>query len=243
MSTEAQVPAPAGEGEKKEEEFKWPTNFNEFSDLMCTYLAPVEEVSPFKLGQIQQLIADVNKDAGEAVAPYFAIGMVFFLMLFVAYFVLAVVSIAVDFDAMDAPCAEDSWVWLYVLLAIVIPTSLGFVMGLVKTGLALADLKKNVGWEIPPMFLSLPPPILYIVLGILGITLWGGMTDECAVFYETDHNLLFVIFKIQVILLSVAALFGLITCFAQGSVFVSSLMGGEKKEEGGDAEAGAAKKE
>ena len=44
--------------------------------------------------------------AGEAVAPYFAIGMVFFLMLFVAYFVLAVVSIAVDFDAMDAPCAE-----------------------------------------------------------------------------------------------------------------------------------------
>ena len=34
--------------------------------------------------------------------------------------------------------------------------------------------------------------------GILGITLWGDMTDECAVFYETDHNLLFVIFKIQV---------------------------------------------
>ena len=43
---------------------------------------------------------------GEAVAPYFAIGMLFFLMLFVAYFVLAVVSIIVDFDAMDAACAE-----------------------------------------------------------------------------------------------------------------------------------------
>ena len=38
---------------------------------------------------------------------------------------------------MDAACAEESWVWLYVLLAIVIPTSLGFVMGLVKTGLNL----------------------------------------------------------------------------------------------------------
>jgi hypothetical protein len=40
------------------------------------------------------------------VAPYFAIGMVFFLMLFVAYFVLAVVAIAVDFGAMDVECAE-----------------------------------------------------------------------------------------------------------------------------------------
>ena len=39
-------------------------------------------------------------------APYFAIGMVFFLMLFVAYFVLAVVAIAVDFGAMDVECAE-----------------------------------------------------------------------------------------------------------------------------------------
>lgn len=44
--------------------------------------------------------------AGNAVAPYFAIGMVFFLMVFVAYFTIAVVSIVVDFSAMDAPCAE-----------------------------------------------------------------------------------------------------------------------------------------
>jgi len=44
--------------------------------------------------------------AGNAVAPYFAIGMVFFLMLFVAYFTIAVVAIAADFSAMDAPCAE-----------------------------------------------------------------------------------------------------------------------------------------
>ena len=32
----------------------------------------------------------------------------------------------------------------------------GFVMGLVKMGLTMADLKKNVGWEIPPMYA--PPP-------------------------------------------------------------------------------------
>ena len=91
--------------------------------------------------------------AGEAVAPIFAIGMIFFLLLFVAYFTFAVVSLVVDFSALDAECAEvvqkpakryyfclhfsqllssrldslsqqNSWVWLYVLLAIVIPTAL-----------------------------------------------------------------------------------------------------------------------
>jgi len=229
---ESEAPVTAGE----DEGFKWPTTFEEFSAMMVKYLAPVEELSPFKLGQIQTLIADVNVDAGNAVAPYFAIGMVFFLMLFVAYFVLAVVAIAVDFGAMDVECAEDSWIWLYALLAIVIPTSLGFVMGLVKMGLTMADLKKNVGWEVPPICLALPGPVLYIVLGILGISLWANMTEECSDFYDENHALLYVIFKIQVIMLSIASIFGLITCFAQGSVMVSQLMGGEKKED--DAEAG-----
>jgi len=139
---------------------------------MCKWLAPLEEISPFKLGQIQILISDINKEAGEWVAPYFAIGMVFFLMAFTGYFVMAIIALVLDFEAMDAACAADSWVWLYVLLVVVIPTSLGFVMGLVKTGLNMADLKGNFGWEIPAVFLSLPGPILYIVLGVLG---WVGV--------------------------------------------------------------------
>ena len=57
---------------------------------------------------------------------------VIFLLLFVAYFVIGVVSLAVDAEAMDCPCAEESWIWLYVLLVIVIPTSLGFIIGLVQ---------------------------------------------------------------------------------------------------------------
>ena len=57
---------------------------------------------------------------------------VIFLLLFVAYFVIGVVSLAVDAEAMDAECAEDSLVWLYVLLVIVIPTSMGFVLSLVE---------------------------------------------------------------------------------------------------------------
>jgi len=230
MSAGGSAAEPPAEG--KEEGFQWPTTFEEFSALAVKYLSPLEEISPFKLGQIQKLISDVNEEAGKAVAPYFAIGMVFFLMLFLAYFVIAVVSLGVDFAAMDAECAEDSWVWLYVLLAVVIPTSLGFVMGLVKTALVWADLKAKIGWEVPDICLSLPGPLLYITLAILGITLWGGMTDECGDFYSEDHNLLFTIFKIQVILLSIAAGFGLITCFAQATALYYQLIGGEKKDTG-----------
>lgn len=203
--------------------FKWPKTFNEFSDMMVKVLAPMEEVSPFKLGQIQILISDVNAAAGEAVAPYFAIGMVFFLMAFAAYFVFAIIALVFDFEAMDAACAEESWVWLYVLLAVVIPTSLGFVMGLVKTGLNIADLKKNVGWEVPSVFLSLPGPILYIVLAVLGWVLWFGMTDGCDQYYSGTVGLLYLIFHIQVILLSIAAIFGLITCVAQASVLIAQV--------------------
>ena len=47
-------------------------------------------------------------------------GQVVFLLLFVAYFVIGVVALAVDAEAMDAACATDSWIWcgasLYTLL-------------------------------------------------------------------------------------------------------------------------------
>ncbi len=39
---------------------------------------------------------------------------------------------------MDAACAADSWIWLYVLLAVAISTSLGFAMCAVKAALNAA---------------------------------------------------------------------------------------------------------
>ena len=126
---------------------------------------------------------------------------------------------------MDAACAEDSWVWLYVLLAVVIPTSLGFVMGVVKAALIAADLKERVGWEIPPVALALPGPVLYIVLGVLGIVLWATMDDACGKWYEDNTGLLFIVFKIQVILLGVASIFGVITCVSQASVMIAQWSG------------------
>jgi len=208
-----------------------PTDFNGWSELIVKYLSYVEEISPFKVGQIQKLIADVSKDAlpelGGQIAPYFAIVQIIFLMLFLAYFVLGVVSVAVDFEAMDCECAEDSWVWLYVLLVLVIPTSMGVVMGFVKGAMAAADLEAKLGFDTA-IFTALPPPLLYITLGILGIVLWANMTEECDDFYSDSHGLLLGIFHIQVIIMAIASVFGLISCWAMTMVLIKQVWPGEE---------------
>ena len=200
-----------------------PSTFQGWCSLISRVLAPAEELSPFKLGQIQKLIADINADAGLFVAPAFVTGQILFLIAFAIYLVLAIVALVADFGAFSDGCASESWVWLFVLLAVAIPSGLGFVMSLVKTGLNMANLKRRFGWEVPPMLLSFPGPVLYVVLGIFGILLWVNMSDGCAGTYASSYGLLFIIFKIQVIMFGIAAIFGAITTFSQTIVFINSL--------------------
>jgi len=167
-------------------------------------------------------------ELGGQIAPYFAVVQIVFLMMFLAYFVLGVVSVAVDFDAMDCACAEDSWIWLYVLLVIVIPTSMGVVMGFIKGAMAAADLEAKLGFDTA-IFTALPPPVLYITFGILGIVLWANMTEECGDFYSGSHGLLFVIFHIQVIIMSIASIFGLISCWAMTMVLIKQIWPSEEE--------------
>ena len=44
--------------------FEFPTTFEGFSSLVVKYLSPVEQLSPFKVGQIQKLIAQIAESAG-----------------------------------------------------------------------------------------------------------------------------------------------------------------------------------
>ena len=53
------------------------------------------QLSPFKVGAIQQLIADGDADLGKKTAPYFAIILVLFLLAFLGYFVTALVALVV----------------------------------------------------------------------------------------------------------------------------------------------------
>ncbi|EKX45062.1 hypothetical protein GUITHDRAFT_139332 [Guillardia theta CCMP2712] len=203
-------------------EIKMPTDFNEGSAQLVEILKPVEQLSPIKFGQMHTVIKDMNKEAGDAIANYVVFVQIIFLLLFVAYFVMGVIAVCVDFAAMDAPCAAQSWVWLYVLLVVIIPTSLGFIMFAVEAVLKSIDLKKNVGWEVPSVFFSFPSPIVYIVFGILGIVLWSNMGDECDKFYSTNHGMLLTMFHIQVIVMGVAAILGVITVWSQAVQFITS---------------------
>ena len=92
---------------------------------------------------------------------------------------------------------------------VVIPTSIGFVLGLVQSGLQLLALDATY-MKYADGFLVLPGPILFVTLGVLGIVLWSGMTDECDVFYAENHGLLLGVFHIQVIIMSIASIFGTI---------------------------------
>ena len=137
-----------------------------------------------------------HEETGKAVAPAFAVGQVLFLLAFVGYFVWGIVVLCLDSGAMDAPCAVESWIWLYALLVIVIPTSLGTVMGCIKGGIAAAGVEDKV----PSVILTLPPPVLMVTLAVLGIILWTGMSEECGTFYDTTHMQLVILFHIQVCL-------------------------------------------
>ena len=65
--------------------------------------------------------------AGLFVAPAFVMGQVLFLIAFVLYLIAAIYAIVLDFDATECACADEHWVWLYVLLATAIPANLNFL--------------------------------------------------------------------------------------------------------------------
>ncbi|EKX40434.1 hypothetical protein GUITHDRAFT_164665 [Guillardia theta CCMP2712] len=213
-------------------------NMDNVSALIVKWVSPVEQVSPFKLGDVQKTIAQIHQETGNAVAPFFVAGQIVFLLLFLAYFVMGIIALCLDFPAMDAPCAKDSWVWLYVLLVVVIPTSVGFVIGMVQTVIQWISSSSPVKFEVPDIYFSLPAPIIYITLGVLGIVLWANMSEQCDTFYAQNHGMLLVIFHIQVIIMSVAAFLGLVTVWVQLMVLIRGWTNQESDpllpKEGGD---------
>ncbi|EKX48809.1 hypothetical protein GUITHDRAFT_151694, partial [Guillardia theta CCMP2712] len=222
--------------EEQKDDFKMEdlTDVNKTMSLVVKYLSFVENMSPFKLGQIAEMITKINKDAGEAVAPYFAGGQVVFLLLFVAYFVVSVVALAVDADAMSCPCASESWIWLYALLVISIITFLGFIIFVVQWVLNLINV------QIPDSALSLPSPLAMTTFAVLGIILWAGMSEKCDDFYASNHGMLLTVFHIMVIVMSIASVVGLSTFVGQIITDISSYWNqfssqylpiGEKKDE------------
>ena len=146
---------------------------------------------------------------------------VFFLLGFVAYFVVALVALVLDAEAMDEECAVQSWIWLYVLLVLIIPTTIGFIIGLLQAALQMV-FKDESSLRMVDMFLSVPAPLLMVTLGVIGLALWGGMADECFDMYWENYAMLVVVFFIQVCLMCVSALFGILALCAMGIGLINS---------------------
>ena len=207
----------------EQDEFSSQANsaFDAFSKQVVSTLSPVEQMSPFRIGQIQKLVADSNEELGLKTAPCFAITQVFFLLGFVGYFVAGLVALVLDAAAMDEECAAESWIWLYVLLVLVIPTSLGFVIGLVQGAMQMVFTDATALRNID-LLLGLPSPLINVTLGVLGLALWGGMDSDCATFYWENYAMLLVIFYIQIGLMCISALFGTITLCLMGIGLINS---------------------
>lgn len=187
--------------------------FEDFSALVVEKLSPIEQLSPFKVGQIQKLIADGDEEMGKKTAPYFALVLVVFLLAFVGYFVTALVALVLDAEAMDDECAEETYLWLYVFTVLALPTIVGFLLALIQSGLQIAfpnPLDKSI-LRVADMILAVPSPLLNLGLGVLGLALWGGMEEDCSDFYWQEYAMLLVVFYIQVALTSIGGLFGFLT--------------------------------
>jgi hypothetical protein len=195
--------------------------FEEVSEKVVAALAPIEQISPVRPGQIQKLISDADEGWGRSLAPAFATAQIFFLLAFVGYFVVALVALVLDAQAMDDSCAEETWIWLYVLLVLVLPTTLGFVVGLMQAAMYLA-FQDPAARKVVDMVLAIPSPLIMVLLGIIGLALIGGMADECEEFYWQNFALLVVVFYIQVVLMCLSAVFGLLTLCAMGIGLMNS---------------------
>ena len=175
-----------------------------------------------QVGQIQKLVTDADEELGKTLVPYFAMLQVFFMLAFVVYFVVALVALVLDAEAMDAQCAAQSWVWLYVLLVLVVPTIVGFVMGLVESTSRMVTSDAPV-LRVLDMLLAIPSPLVMVVLGVIGLALWGGMEDECADFYWANFGMVLLVFYVQVCLMCFSALFGLLALCGMGIGLVNSV--------------------
>ena len=72
-------------------------------------------------------------------------------------------------------------------------------------------------------FMQFIPGCITLVLSVWGVLLWANMTELCDTYYETHHPLLLAIFHIQVIIMSIASVFGLLACWGMTMVVVKQI--------------------
>jgi len=98
-------------------------------------------------------------------------------------------TIAVSGAAYTAVCAEDSNIWVFCLLFIIVMPLVGCLVGVV-TQLA------NLG-----VVMRMVPSVMNFIIAVWGILLWVNMTKDCDHYYEREYPSLLLLFHISVVFL------------------------------------------
>mmetsp|Transcript_52199 Transcript_52199/g.130030 ORF Transcript_52199/g.130030 Transcript_52199/m.130030 type:complete len:199 (+) Transcript_52199:128-724(+) len=115
--------------------------------------------------------------------------------LLLAYVIWAVMTIMDTAGAAHTPCADDSNIWMFCLVAVIVMPVAGCVINL------LSRMADSVG-----IVIQMIPSVVNLVIAVWGMLLWANMTDECMSFYDNDYGNLVLLFKINVVLLAVSAI-------------------------------------
>ena len=118
--------------------------------------------------------------------------------LLLAYVIWALITIFTSGDAVSTACGEKFNIWLFCLVTVIIMPLVGCVTSLVA----------NLG-GIP--MLMMIPPVVNLFFFFWGFLMWVAIDTECMIFFEQSYWDLTLLFKINVVLLSIT--FFLLCCF------------------------------
>jgi hypothetical protein len=102
----------------------------------------------------------------------------------------SIVVVITTSSAYSVPCASDSNIWLYSLVAVIIAPVVGSVVSAINSA-----FKETAG------YLQVIPLSMTLFMAVWGVLLWANMSERCNAFYDEAYWALYLVFKINVILL------------------------------------------
>jgi hypothetical protein len=137
-------------------------------------------------------------------------------MIVRADIIWAVVTIFNSSAAGESACAGDSNIWTFCLVAVIIMPIVGCVINM------FARLAESAG-----IIAQTVPSVINLVIAVWGVLLWANMTEECMSFYDNDFNSLLLLFKINVILLSISFVILVLVVVAGAAALTAALSHGK----------------
>jgi hypothetical protein len=115
----------------------------------------------------------------------------------------SIVVVCTSSSAYSVSCAEDSNIWLYSLVAVIVMPIVGAIVS------AINSILKEFA-----SFLQVIPASMTLFMAVWGVLLWANLSSTCNAYYEEAYWALFLVFKINVVLLVIGFVFTLMALCA-----------------------------